>query len=64
MKKTLSGKPSPADSANAFAHNASMALKALSSLSLPPHAVGKMQGDYLKHATDLWNQSLQALTKA
>ena len=62
MKKTLSGKPSPADSANAFAHNASMALKALSSLSLPPHAVGKMQGDYLKHATDLWNQSLQALT--
>jgi polyhydroxyalkanoate synthase subunit PhaC len=63
--KSLSGSKASAAApaaAEAFAHNAGEALKALSSLSLPPQAIGKMQGDYLKQATDLWNQSLQALT--
>ena len=58
--KSLSGKalPEAAASVEAFVHNAGEALTALSSLKLPMPALGQMQGEYLKQASDLWNQCL------
>ena len=58
--KSLSGMalPEATAAAEAFAHNASEALATLSSLKLPLPALGQMQGDYLKQASDLWNQHL------
>ncbi len=36
-------------------------LKSLSALNLPPSEIGQLQGDYLKSATEVWNQALQRL---
>ncbi|MDH5539256.1 MAG: class I poly(R)-hydroxyalkanoic acid synthase, partial [Rhizobacter sp.] len=47
--------------AEAFGANAGAAVKAMSGLNLPAPTLGRMQADYLKQATELWNQSLQAL---
>jgi polyhydroxyalkanoate synthase len=38
-------------------------LKTMSGLTLPPDALTKLQADYLKQATELWNQSVQGLAK-
>jgi polyhydroxyalkanoate synthase subunit PhaC len=61
--KPLSGMalPEMGAAAEALAHNTSQTLSALSSLKLPLPTLGQMQGDYLKQATELWNQSLQVL---
>ncbi len=61
-KKSLSGSvPPPATAApETLLHEAGEALKTLSTLSVTLPALGQMQSDYLKQATDLWNQSLQA----
>ena len=56
--KPLSGRPEASAAAEAFTHNAGEALKALSTLSLPLPTLSQMQGDYVKQATALWNQSL------
>jgi polyhydroxyalkanoate synthase len=40
------------------------ALKSMSGLKLPVPALTALQGDYLKQATDLWNQTLNQSTQA
>ena len=49
------------EAARAFGSNVGEALKAVSGLSLPAPALSQMQGEYLKQATDLWNQTLQRM---
>ena len=49
----------PADAAKAFGSNVGEIWKSMSSLNLPLPAVSKLQADYLKQATDLWNQNLR-----
>ena len=51
--------PSADDAVRAFTSSASGIWNTLSSVSLP--ALTQLQGDYLKQATELWNQSLQRL---
>ena len=53
--------PYPDETARAFGSTVGDVLKAASGLSLPLPALTQMQGEYLKQATDLWNQSLQRL---
>ena len=56
--------PSVADAeetARAFGSNVGEAFKAVSGLNLPLPALSEVQAEYLKQATDLWNQSLQRL---
>jgi len=53
--------PAATDHAQAFGHNAGEIWKSLSHLNLPASALAALQGDYLKQATDLWNNSLQQL---
>jgi polyhydroxyalkanoate synthase len=56
--------PSVADAgetAKAFGSNVGEALKAVSGLNLPLPALTEVQAEYLKQATDLWNESLQRL---
>jgi polyhydroxyalkanoate synthase len=49
------------DAAQAFGSNVGEAFKAISGLSVPLPALTQVQADYLKEATELWNQSLQRL---
>jgi polyhydroxyalkanoate synthase len=49
------------ESARAFGSNVGDILKSMSGLSLPLPAVSQVQSEYLRQATDLWNQSLQRL---
>ena len=51
--------PSADDAVRAFTSSASEVWKTLSGVSLP--ALTQLQGDYLKQATELWNQSLHRL---
>ena len=53
----LAGNPD----ANAFGAAIGEMWKSMAGLSLPPQALTQLQGEYLKNATDIWNQSLQAL---
>jgi polyhydroxyalkanoate synthase len=55
---------SPADPGDAFGAAMGGIWKSMSGLSLPMDRMGALQGDYLKSASDLWNQSLAALQKA
>jgi polyhydroxyalkanoate synthase len=48
------------DGAQAFGHAVGEAVKAMTGLSLPFDAVGRLQSDYLTQAQSLWNQMLQA----
>jgi polyhydroxyalkanoate synthase len=52
------------DAAQAFGSNVGEAWKAVSGLNLPLATLTQVQTDYLKEATELWNQSLQRLHKA
>ncbi len=49
------------DAANAFGAAMGGIWKSMSGLSLPIDRMVSLQGDYLKNATELWNQSLTAL---
>jgi polyhydroxyalkanoate synthase len=62
----MKSKPAPtpermADSAQALGSAMGEFWKSLAGLNLPMQSVGALQGDYLKQATDLWNQSLSRL---
>ena len=48
--------------ADAFGSAVGEIWKSMSGLAMPPTALGNLQADYLKEATTLWNNSLQALT--
>src|SRR3990167_1271454 len=48
-----------AEAAKAFGSTVGEIWKSMSGLSLPLPAVSRMQADYLKQATDLWNQNLK-----
>jgi polyhydroxyalkanoate synthase len=50
-----------ADSADAFGAAVGGMLKAVAGLSLPMQHLAQIQGDYLKSASEMWNQSLQRL---
>src|SRR5687767_7150208 len=66
-RRRVSSKPSfmPAYDANeaarAFGSNAGDIWKALSALNVPLPSLTQVQADYVKQATDLWNDSLQRL---
>jgi polyhydroxyalkanoate synthase len=47
------------ETARAFGSNVGEVWKAMSGLSLPLPTLSALQGEYVKQATDLWNQSLQ-----
>jgi polyhydroxyalkanoate synthase len=47
--------------ARAVANPVADAIKSLSGLSIPVDKLAQVQGDYLKNATELWNQSLKRL---
>jgi len=51
----------PHEAAQAFGSNVGEVWKAMSGLTLPLPALTQVQADYVKQATDLWNQSLQRL---
>src|SRR5439155_1416042 len=53
--------PDADDMARAFGSTVGETLKAASGLNLPMDALAQVQGEYLKHATDLWNVSLQRM---
>jgi polyhydroxyalkanoate synthase len=62
--KTHSAAPSLPDSgesARAFGSSVGEVWKAMSGLSLPLPTLNQLQGDYVKQATELWNQNLQTL---
>ncbi len=54
----------PADPADAFGAAIGNMLKSMSGLSLPMQHLAQIQTDYVKNATDVWNQSLQRLQPA
>lgn len=51
----------PAEAARAFGSNVGEIWKAMSGLSLPLPALTNLQSEYVKQATELWNQNLQQL---
>ncbi len=59
------GNPAPTSnpdaSANAFGHAMGDIWKSFSGLNLPMPEVARLQADYLKSATEVWNQSLARL---
>ncbi len=63
MPKPTSPFQAPAASADAFGAAVGGLLKSISGLSLPPQEFGKLQSDYLKSVTDIWNQTLMATTQ-
>ena len=63
MPKPTSPFQAPAASADAFGAAVGGLLKSMSGLSLPPQEFGKLQSDYLKSVTDIWNQTLMATTQ-
>ena len=60
MPKPTSPFQAPAASADAFGAAVGGLLKSMSGLSLSPQEFGKLQSDYLKSVTDIWNQTLMA----
>ena len=57
-KPTPSSVPQPPP-ADVFGATVADAMKSASGLSVPMDALTRIQGDYLKHATEMWNQSFQ-----
>lgn len=53
--------PDPGEVARAFGSSVGEVWKAMSGLSLPLPAVSQLQTEYLRQATDLWNQNLESL---
>ena len=58
---TETGATPTSPDANAFGAALGEIWKSMAGLSLPTQALTRLQGDYLKNATDIWNQSLQAM---
>src|SRR5215831_1303143 len=59
MKRKAAQRPEPvADSARALGSAVGESLKSFAGLRVPLHAVSELQSDYVKQATELWNQSL------
>ncbi|HSQ73275.1 MAG TPA: class I poly(R)-hydroxyalkanoic acid synthase [Rubrivivax sp.] len=54
----------PSAPADAFGAAVGDMWKSLSALSLPAPQLGALQGDYLKNATQIWNEALQRLQPA
>ena len=63
-RKTGTGAAPASPDANAFGAALGEIWKSMAGLSLPAQALTRMQGDYLKSATDIWNQSLQSMGDA
>ena len=63
MPKPTSPAHPAAASADAFGAAVGGLMKSMSGLSLPPQEFGKLQSDYLKSVTDIWNQTLLATTQ-
>ena len=59
--KTTPGQPLAAGPADAFGAALGGMLKSMQGLSLPLPQLAQIQSDYLKNATEMWNQSLQRL---
>ncbi len=57
----LPANPQAEEAARAFASSVGDALKSMSGLTVPMPALTQMQSEYVKQATDLWNESLQRL---
>jgi polyhydroxyalkanoate synthase subunit PhaC len=51
----------PLQAAEAFGAAVSDTMKALGGMAVPPERLASLQGDYLKSATELWNQALARL---
>ena len=60
-KPTPSQPAPPANAFGAVAADAAEALKVTAALSVPMDQLSRIQGDYLKSATDFWNQSMHRL---
>jgi polyhydroxyalkanoate synthase len=61
---TTKGKPAATmapDHAGAMAAGVAEFMKSLGSLKLPAEPMGALQGDYLRSATEIWNDTLQRL---
>ena len=56
--RDAASKPSTPDPAQAFGSEIAQMLGALQSMRLPIESIGQLQNDYLKGATELWNQTL------
>ena len=61
MKNKPIALPSADQAATAFASSAGEIWKTLSSMTLPLPPLAQLQSDYLKQATELWNESLHRL---
>ena len=62
MKPKTTATPTPqADPADAFGAAIGGIWKSMTGLNLPMDQMAQIQGDYLKNATDVWNQSLHRL---
>ena len=59
--KTTPGQPLAAGPADAFGAALGGMLKSMQGLSLPLPQLAQIQSDYVKQATEVWNQSLQRL---
>ncbi len=59
--KTTPAGPDSADPADAFGAAVGGIWKSLAGLNLPLQELAQIQGDYLKSAAEVWNQSLQRL---
>ena len=62
----MKAKPRPSSpfalpTADAFGSAVADSLKAVSALSVPMDQLTRIQGDYLKNATEMWNQSLHVM---
>ena len=65
MKAKPSQKPAPAlPGADAFGHLLTESMKSVTGLNVPMEQLTRIQADYVKQATDMWNQSLQRLQAA
>ena len=65
MKAKPSQKPAPAlPDADAFGHLLTESMKSVTGLNVPMEQLTRIQADYVKQATDMWNQSLQRLQAA
>ncbi len=60
-RKIKPSEPAPSADADAFGAAVGGFVKSMSGLSLPMHQLVQLQGEYVRSATELWNQSLLRL---